>query len=148
MVARFAREVEIHQKLRHPNIVEAVECVLGPNNICLFIMEVLEGMDLEEVLESQERIDDLNEFVSILHQICDGLEHAHKQGIIHRDLKPENIIVLKKGGSLHLKILDFGVAKIQEDLQKLTRNRRCSGIQPIWWNSAWASCRSDPTSIL
>ena len=121
MVARFAREVEIHQKLKHPNIVEAVECVLGPNNICLFIMEVLEGMDLEEVLESQERIDDLNEFVSILHQICDGLEHAHKLGVIHRDLKPENIIVLKKGGCLYLKILDFGVAKIQEDLQKLTK---------------------------
>ncbi len=121
MVARFAREVEIHQKLKHENIVEAVECVMGPNNICLFIMEMLKGMDLEEILESQERIDSIPEYVSILYQICDGLEHAHRLGVIHRDLKPENIIVLRNNDQIKLKILDFGVAKIQEDLQKLTK---------------------------
>ena len=121
LTARFAREVQIHKQLKHRNIVEAIECVQETNQLCIFIMELLDGRDLEELLEEDEKVEDFQLYASILAQLCDGLEHAHQKGIIHRDLKPENIIMMKDGGNTSLKILDFGVAKIQEDLQKLTK---------------------------
>lgn len=121
LAVRFSREIEIHQKLKHPNIVDALECVEGPNNLCLFMMEKVDGKDLEECLEELYRFDDLGDYASILAQLCDGLEHAHQKGVIHRDLKPENIILKLEESNIKLKILDFGVAKIQEDLQKLTK---------------------------
>ena len=121
LVARFAREVEIHKKLDHPNIVKAFECVEEPGNLCLFVMELLDGKSLQEILNKEGKIPRFDLFASILAQICNGLEHAHKKGVIHRDLKPENIILAHENGVPTIKILDFGVAKIQEDLQRLTK---------------------------
>ena len=44
-----------------------------------------------------------------------GLSHAHQQGIIHRDLKPENLILSETTGlSDHVRILDFGLAKLRD----------------------------------
>ena len=59
--------------------------------------------------------------IQIFHTTCETIAYAHSLGVIHRDLKPENIIVLRNNDQIKLKILDFGVAKIQEDLQKLTK---------------------------
>ncbi len=119
--ARFAREMSLHEQLKHPNIVRAIECLEHPGGQSFFVMELLNGIVLEDYLCSRGAIKSLADISSILSQICDGVEFAHEQGIIHRDLKPENIILIEQRGQLRVKILDFGVAKIQEDLQRLTR---------------------------
>src|SRR5690606_21331184 len=86
-----------------------------------FIMELLEGRTLDSMLD-ESKVVAPSDIASILAQICDALEFAHDQGIIHRDLKPDNIMLTESGGSLRVKVLDFGLAKIQDDLQKLTQS--------------------------
>ncbi|HAA58304.1 MAG TPA: hypothetical protein DCE42_26310, partial [Myxococcales bacterium] len=60
--------------------------------------------------------------LDVMRQICDALDVTHKAGIIHRDLKPSNIFISLKAGAPHIKLLDFGVAKVQfqEDAKQLT----------------------------
>lgn len=120
VVARFAREVEIHKKLKHENIVEAIDCITA-NGQSYFVMEFLKGRSIEDMLEAKGRFKNVDEIAEILSQICDALDHAHSKGVIHRDIKPENIFLVDGGTKPLVKVLDFGVAKIQEDLQRLTR---------------------------
>lgn len=121
LTGRFAREVKIHENLRHPNIVEPIDCIELPDHRSFFVMELLDGIDLERLLENQGRLKTIAEIASVLSQIADALEYAHDQGVIHRDVKPENIILVEHAGKRTVKVLDFGVARIQDDLQRLTK---------------------------
>lgn len=121
LAERFSREVSIHSNLKHKNIVEAIECITTPFGRSYFVMEYLDGISLEEQLIQRGRCNRPQQIADILSQICDALECAHNQGIIHRDVKPENIVLIDEGGRTVVKVLDFGVAKIQEDLQRLTK---------------------------
>jgi serine/threonine-protein kinase len=49
----------------------------------------------------------------VLAQVCDGLAYAHGKGVLHRDIKPSNIRVLREGGRLRAKVMDFGVARLE-----------------------------------
>ena len=119
---RFALEISIHSKLKHPNIVEPIEVLKDhESGLNLFVMEYLEGLNLEDLLVSYKRLNSVNDISTVLSQILDALEFAHFNGYIHRDLKPENIIITKQDGRHLIKILDFGLAKIEEDLQKITK---------------------------
>lgn len=120
LAERFAREVSIHSKLKHKNIVEAIDCIQTQGRT-YFVMEHLNGPSLEDQLVNNGRCNSPNSIADILSQICDALDYAHRKGVIHRDVKPENIILLDDGYSKTIKVLDFGVAKIQEDLQRLTK---------------------------
>lgn len=119
--ARFALEMKIHSKLKHINIVDAIDC-LEIGGRAYFVMELLEGIDLEQLIVRRKRLDDVRDIGVVLSQICDCLEYAHDEGIIHRDVKPENIILVSQGGQTVVKVLDFGVAKLYEDMQRLTKD--------------------------
>jgi hypothetical protein len=104
--ARFYREAQACAKLSHPNIVVVHD--LGEDAGQLFIvMELLEGQELRFLIEQKTL--SLDEKLSLMIQVCDGLHFAHQKGIIHRDIKPGNIFVLRNG---QVKILDFGIARI------------------------------------
>lgn len=120
VMKRFLREVEAHARLKHANIVEAIDCVEA-GNLAFLVMEYIDGISLQERLRQDGRIESAEELASILIQICNALEHAHQKKIIHRDLKSGNFLLQKDdhGGTL-VKILDFGIAKIQDDTQRLT----------------------------
>jgi len=120
LAERFSREVSIHSKLRHPNIVEAIDCITLQGR-AYFVMEYLNGLNLEDQLIKYGRCENAIALAHILGQICDALDVAHQQGIIHRDIKPENIILIDTPQGKQIKVLDFGVARIQEDLQRLTK---------------------------
>lgn len=139
--ARFAREVRIYEKLKHYNIVDARECIAGPENSWVSIMELVEGDSLEKILEESGPIKDPEVFSSILSQLCDGLEYAHQRGVIHRDLKPDNIIVRSDTSGVNIKILDFGLAKLQEDLQRITKTGVVLG-SPAYMSPE--QCMGDP----
>lgn len=119
--ARFARELEIHGELKHPNIVKAIECLESPGGQSFFVMEYLKGVVLQDYILAQGSIPQFEDICSILSQLLSAIEFAHDQGILHRDIKPDNIILIEQRGQLRVKVLDFGLAKIQEDLQRLTK---------------------------
>jgi len=120
LAERFSREITLHLELKHPNIVRAIERLQQVGHT-LFVMELLNGTVLEDYLEREFSVSDFNDICSMVSQLFDALEFAHDQGIIHRDLKPGNIMLLEQGGALRVKVLDFGLAQIQDNLQRLTR---------------------------
>ena len=111
--ARFEREVEILERLSHPNIVEVYDSGRpkdGPlKGQLYYVMEFVDGPSLKEVLESPGRPGrlDWQDAVEVGWQICSALQHAHNQGVVHRDLKPANLFLTKSGG---VKLGDFGIA--------------------------------------
>lgn len=104
---RFAREVRILKKLRHPNIVRCYGgSVQGDNMYCA--MQLVEGGSLSQLLKQRGRLP-WERALKYGLQICDALECAHKHQVIHRDIKPSNLLISKRSG--RLKLSDFGLAR-------------------------------------
>jgi len=123
---RFVREAKAASALRHPNVAAIYE--LGESEGTRFIaMEYVEGETLDARIRRQ--IPEWIDSISIAIQVSDALEEAHSKGIIHRDLKPANIMLTSKG---QVKVLDFGLAKIQkqEDTNEASRMNTMSQTQP------------------
>ena len=104
---RFYREAKAAAGLHHPNIVAIYD--MGEDaETAYIVMELLEGRDLKCVIDDRASLP-LEQKLSIVAQIGDGMAHAHKRGILHRDIKPSNIHISSIGLA---KILDFGIAYI------------------------------------
>src|SRR5215831_18246368 len=105
---RFAQEARAAAALNHPNIVTVHE-ISTADGAPYIVSELLVGQTLQEVLTRGP----LQPRTAIAYgvQLLHGLAAAHDKGIIHRDLKPANVFVTTDG---HLKILDFGLAKLRE----------------------------------
>ncbi len=108
--ARFLREIEIANRLRHPTIVESKDS--GDENGQLFIiMEYCNGGNLAELLKRSGALS-LRRAIRLIHRLLAGVELAHSTGIVHRDLKPQNILLHREEtGKYKPKISDFGLAK-------------------------------------
>ena len=105
--ARFFREAQACARLSHPNIITIYD--MGEHDGRLFIvMELLDGEELRRLIAQSKPLA-LEDKLSVIAQICDGLHYAHEKGIVHRDVKPGNIFLLRNG---QVKILDFGIAQI------------------------------------
>jgi len=106
-IRRFLQEAEIGSRLRHPHIVHIYEA--GNSEQTRYLcMEYLEGETLKEYLAKRGPLP-MAETIRMACQILSGLQAIHEQGIVHRDLKAANLMVLPDG---HLKIMDFGLARI------------------------------------
>src|ERR1043166_1552158 len=109
-LSRFDQEAYAASALNHPNIITVYE--MGDEDGRHFIAtEFIDGVTLRKHLRSGPI--DFAEVLNIAIQIAGALEEAHAAGIIHRDIKPENIMIRRNG---HVKMLDFGLAKLTEDL--------------------------------
>jgi eukaryotic-like serine/threonine-protein kinase len=108
---RFKREARAVSALNHPNILtiyDAEQC----DGIPYIATEYIDGMTLRRYI--RDRLNNLGEALDIATQIASALVSAHKASIIHRDLKPENVMVREDG---YIKVLDFGLAKLAEDVR-------------------------------
>jgi serine/threonine protein kinase/tetratricopeptide (TPR) repeat protein len=113
---RFEQEARAASALNHPNIVTIYDVGLE-GELAYIAMELIQGQDLRAM--SAKAPVTLNQAVRIISKVADGLAAAHDRGIVHRDLKPENIIIATGGyvsSSGHVKILDFGLAKLVRPL--------------------------------
>ncbi len=88
---RFQREIEILRQLDHPNIVRFLESGTHQNR-SYYVMEYVEGRNLQDVLERDGRLP-WADVLALALQIAPALKHAHDRGIIHRDIKPANLLL-------------------------------------------------------
>jgi hypothetical protein len=114
-IARFRREADTLARLRHPNIVSALEAGRVGNELFM-VMDLAEGISLAAMLR-QRQANGLGMFpvesvLRIAKQTCSGLAAAHAIGVVHRDIKPSNLMVSARG---QLTIVDFGIARLLED---------------------------------
>ncbi|HVE56186.1 MAG TPA: protein kinase, partial [Pyrinomonadaceae bacterium] len=114
-VKRFELEAHAISALNHPNIV-TIHDVGNADGINYIATEHVEGKTLRELIGEKPG---LAEILTIIMQVCDALSAAHNAGIIHRDIKPENIMLRPDG---YVKILDFGLAKLNETETRTVSN--------------------------
>ena len=120
-IERFRREARAAGRLRHPNVVDVTDFGIAQTNagnVAYLVMEYLDGCTLGEILEEEKNLP-LSWTLDILEQTCAAVDEAHRQGIIHRDLKPDNIWLEPNArGGYTVKVLDFGIAKLEEPLHQ------------------------------
>ena len=110
-VIRFHREAEAAANLRSPHTVELFDFGVTEDRTLYFVMELLDGMDLETLVRDHGPLP-AQRVVFLLRQACESLAEAHSLGLVHRDIKPANIHVGKVGVRHDfVKVLDFGLVK-------------------------------------
>lgn len=138
---RFAREARATAALNHPNIVTVYD--FGQEgDLAYLVMEYVDGESLEALIAQGLPKTDLLE---ALVQVCEGLGYAHERGVIHRDVKPANILVSRRGRRLQAKLMDFGLALV--DQSTLTAEGVWMGtlsyMAPEYLDTGRASASSD-----
>ncbi len=113
VIARFEREAAAVSKLHHPHTVQVFDFGNAQGALYL-IMEYVRGADLGRLVHRDGPMR-WARAAPLLAQICGALQEAHELGIVHRDLKPENVLITRStGGRDYAKVLDFGLAKLDE----------------------------------
>lgn len=137
---RFLTEARAAASLQHQNIVAVYEAGEDAGRF-YFVMELIEGEDLADLLKRRGTID-VSTALTYLSRIAEALDYAHQKGIVHRDVKPENILL---SGSTP-KVADFGIARIA-GAAKHTQTGMIIGtvhyLAPEIWNGKEASRASD-----
>lgn len=113
MRARFKLEATVTANIESEHIVETFDADVDAETGSPFlVMELLRGKDLADILTERSRLTP-PEVVQMLAQAARALDKTHAAGIVHRDLKPENLFITRRDdGSIRVKILDFGIAKV------------------------------------
>jgi serine/threonine-protein kinase len=141
---RFLREIRVHASLEHPHIA-ALRTALRVDNQVLMVMELVDGISLEERLRQGPL--DVKSGIRYVIQTLSALELAHSRGVIHRDIKPANVIVTPEG---NVKLTDFGIARSASDAS-LTQSGVALGslyyMSPEQVQAQPADARSDIYSL-
>jgi len=114
VVARFRQEAKSASRIGNEHIVDISDFGETPSGASYFVMELLDGEDLANVLAREGTLP-LSRAADIVTQCARALSAAHSKGIVHRDMKPENIFLTKRDGRPDfVKIVDFGIAKMSD----------------------------------
>ena len=129
-VTRFRREAEAAANLRSPHTVELYDFGVTDDGTLYFVMELLQGMDLETLVQHEGPLP-AKRVIHILRQVCESLEEAQASGLVHRDIKPANIHVGRMGlRQDFVKVLDFGLVKSVGSLTGEDSMATAAGLTP------------------
>jgi serine/threonine-protein kinase len=129
-IQRFSREATAAAQLRSPHTVGLYDFGTTDDGTLYFAMELLEGMDLESLVEQTGPLPPAR-VVHILRQACDSLAEAHASGLVHRDIKPANLHIGRFGlRDDFVKVLDFGLVTAGVAVQGPTQLATLVGTIP------------------
>lgn len=146
-VAFFLREAAVTAQLEHPNVVRLHEVGYDPNAGHFLAMEFLQGRPLDQLV-AEEGVFTEDRARGVVSQVLSALSAAHRQNILHRDLKPGNIHVIPdEDGDDHVKLFDFGVAKLWNKVQGAREPTRTGTIvgTPMWMSPE--QCRGHDLTV-
>ncbi len=103
------REPRLLASLNHPNVV-GILTAEKQENVFFIVMEFVPGETLETIIAREGPLD-IARALDYTCQICNAVDHAHRQGVIHRDLRPSNVLVAERG---LVKVADFGTSRFLE----------------------------------
>jgi serine/threonine-protein kinase len=103
------REPRLLASVNHPNIV-SITTAEKQDNLFFIVMEYVQGETLEAIIARAGALD-VPQVLDFTAQICNAIDHAHRQGVIHRDLRPANVLVSEAGVC---KVADFGTSRFLE----------------------------------
>ncbi|HEX5601536.1 MAG TPA: serine/threonine-protein kinase, partial [Pyrinomonadaceae bacterium] len=114
VVRKFRQEVEALSRIDHPGVVNVLGAGELPDGKPYIVMQYVNGVTLRSQIPVEGM--DLERAAVILKQIGAALEQVHEQKIFHRDLKPDNIMLQSLKGEEHVKVVDFGIAKVKDSV--------------------------------
>src|ERR1043166_6819058 len=109
---KFLPEMEALSRIDHPGVVGVLDTGLTAEGKQFLVMQYIEGQTLRSAIGKGGV--SLQRAATIIRQIGQALAAAHEKGVWHRDLKPANIMLQTLGGEDHVKLIDFGIAGIQD----------------------------------
>jgi eukaryotic-like serine/threonine-protein kinase len=117
---RFRLEAETLASLKHDNIVTLFDYEKTPDGRYYLALEYIDGPRYTDLLRQGPMEPD--HVVRLILQVLRALRYSHKKGVVHRDLKPSNLLIeIDDEGEERVKVVDFGLVKVMEDDQSLTR---------------------------
>src|SRR5207237_862015 len=111
---RFVREAELLGRMNHPGIAKLFEVTFESAHPFL-VMEYVDGVSLEREIRARSLAQhhfELEEVREVMERVTAAVVSAHSMGVVHRDLKPANVMLVRTGGQIGVKVLDFGLAKL------------------------------------
>jgi len=116
---RAQRESLLCAKIDHPNIV-TVHAAGDADGMPYLVMSWIVGPTLQKRIDAEGRLQPM-EAAAIVRDVARGLERVHAYGIIHRDLKPDNVLLSTKTNPPTPILIDFGLARTEDNPQHLTQ---------------------------
>jgi eukaryotic-like serine/threonine-protein kinase len=151
-ITRFEREAMAASGLQSPHTIRVFDFGASDDGVWFMAMEHLEGMPLSELVDEMGPLP-VARAVRFARQACAALSEAHDAGVVHRDVKPDNLFICRLGDEADfLKVLDFGIAKIEgSEEASVTRAGWVHGtpsyMSPEACNGARVDARSDLYSL-
>jgi serine/threonine-protein kinase len=110
---KFLQEAEALTRIKHPGVVKVIDRDRTEFGKPFFVMEFVRGRSLRSAITADGI--DLDYAATLIRQIGQALNAAHREGVFHRDLKPENIMLeTLSDGDEQIKLIDFGIAKLRD----------------------------------
>ncbi len=111
---RFLREARAATKVQHPNVATLHDFSALPDGSHYMVWEFIDGENLAQRIHTRGPLPP-RYAVELAIQALNGLEAIHRAGIVHRDISPENLMITREaGGEERVKIIDMGVAKVED----------------------------------
>ncbi|HLK19700.1 MAG TPA: protein kinase [Bryobacteraceae bacterium] len=115
---RFHTEAQFLASLQHPNIPALLDGGVSPSGHPYLVVEYVEGEPLDRYCDDRKL--PVEARLRLFLEVCQAVEHAHRNLILHRDLKPANVFVTPGGA---VKLLDFGTAALMQEGPNVTVTR-------------------------
>ncbi len=145
-VRRVLREGQAASRVVHPNIVRIEDVGVDGRGLPYLVQEYLDGVDLDAYADSWRGVVPARELLPLMIPALDALASLHEAGILHRDLKPGNVFLVRQGSGWSPRLLDFGLAAIDE---ARSGNPRITGSTVTLGSPAYMSPEQfrDPRSV-